>query len=214
MDCCQCEQIESRFDEKKARAKLARYRRVGPEKTTRVLVEALLAEGVAGKRLQDVGAGIGAIQHELFKHGIVAAVNIEASSAYIAACRDEAVRRGHADKITHVHGDFSTMGEMPPTEIVTMERVICCFPDMPGLVTQACENSEEILGLVYPREKWWVKAVMAIFYNLRFRLAGSDFRVFVHPVSKIEALIDRMGFKARSASNVGAWRVAVFRRSA
>lgn len=60
MDCCQCQGIEMRFDQKYVARKLKEYRKTGPKKTTRQLIEALRAEGIAGMTLLDIGGGVGA----------------------------------------------------------------------------------------------------------------------------------------------------------
>ena len=49
MDCCQCQGIETLFDKKYVLKELARYREKGPDKSTRILIDALKAEGVEGK---------------------------------------------------------------------------------------------------------------------------------------------------------------------
>ncbi|MDH3944037.1 MAG: methyltransferase, partial [Anaerolineae bacterium] len=153
MDCCHCEGIEVQFDREKAAKKLDRYRKKGPQKTTRILVDALTQQGVDGLSLLDVGGGIGAIQHELIEQGVSQAVNYEASSAYVEACKQEAQRRGHDEHIKHIRGDFAHIeSQVPEMDIVTLERVICCYPDMPSLVEQSCRKAKRLLGLVYPHE--------------------------------------------------------------
>ena len=67
MDCCQYRGMESQFDRGEAERKLRAYRRRGPVLSTRILLDALVAEGVAGLTLLDIGGGVGAIQHELLK---------------------------------------------------------------------------------------------------------------------------------------------------
>ena len=125
MDCCQCEGIEQNFDRAKAASKLASYRKKGPQKTTRMLVGALIAADIEDYTLLDIGGGIGAIQHELLKVGVREAVDFEASTAYIEACREEAERQGHAGRIAHQHGDFADINEsVKSADIVTLERVI------------------------------------------------------------------------------------------
>src|SRR5262245_39909488 len=99
MNCCQCQGIEDEFGQREAARKLESYRQRGPEHTTTMLLEAIAAEGVAGKSLLDIGGGVGAIQHELLKAGLQSAVDIDASTAYIAAAQDEGERQGHADRI-------------------------------------------------------------------------------------------------------------------
>ncbi len=106
MDCCQCQGIEAKFDQKYVTKKLDKYRRQGPKETTRQLIEALQAEGVEGMTLLDIGGGVGDIQHELLKSGVRTAINNEASTAYVEACRAEAERQGHADRVRHLQGNF------------------------------------------------------------------------------------------------------------
>ena len=69
MSCAQCEGIEHQFDRGEARKKLRQFRRRGPDKTTRLLIQelraALSAADVHNAVLLDVGAGLGAIHHEL-----------------------------------------------------------------------------------------------------------------------------------------------------
>ena len=96
MDCCQCHGIEEQFDHAEAARKLREYRRSGPARTTRLLLDELAREGVAGLTLLDIGGGIGAIQHALLKAGAAHATDIDASTAYLAAAREEASRQGHA----------------------------------------------------------------------------------------------------------------------
>ncbi|MBI2966094.1 MAG: hypothetical protein HYY34_07815 [Chloroflexi bacterium] len=79
MNCCQCQGIEQVFNAKVAARELRAYRKKGPRKTTRLLIDALKAEGVDGLTLLDIGGSIGKIQHELLDAG--------AARALIAATR-------------------------------------------------------------------------------------------------------------------------------
>jgi magnesium-protoporphyrin O-methyltransferase len=206
--------VEQVFDRDRAFKQLARYRRKGPEKTTRLLIDALLAEGVDGHSLLDIGGGVGAIQHELLEHHIAGATNFEASQGNIEACRDEADRRGHGQSITHLHGDFAEIAEeVPAADIVTLERVICCYPDLEGLLSPSCAKSGKLLGLVYPHEAWWVKLVMTYFLDLALRLTRNPFRVFLHPVAEVERLVESHGFERRFYQKTGPWQVAVYART-
>ena len=78
MSCAQCKGIESQFDRGEARKKLRHYRRRGPDKTTRMLIEdlraALAASDAHDSVLLDIGAGIGAIHHELLNGRVSRAV--------------------------------------------------------------------------------------------------------------------------------------------
>src|SRR5438067_9283226 len=132
-DCCDC--YSDKFDEAKAAEDLARYRRDGPDRTTRLLLDALRAEGVSGATLLDVGGGVGVVQHELLGAAVRHAVAVDASRAYVRTARAEAERRGTAERTTSLLGDFVALApEIAPADVVTLDRVICCYADMESLV--------------------------------------------------------------------------------
>ncbi len=210
MDCCQCEGIEGLFSTRLVASELSRYRRKGPDRATRRLVEALKSEGVLKAALLDIGGGFGAIQHELLEAGADHALSIEASSAYLKAAEEEADRRGLAGRIRHTHGDFVRLADdIPASDIVTLNRVICCYPDMPRLVGLSAARAKRLYGLVYPRDTWWVKLVLSA-QNLLFRVRGNPFRTFVHPTRAVEALLSRQGLRRRFYHRTLFWQIAVF----
>src|SRR5678815_66764 len=70
LTCCQCQGIEQLFGKREAMRRLRAYLRRGSDKTTRLLVDALLAEGIEGATLLDIGGGVGALQLELLSAGL------------------------------------------------------------------------------------------------------------------------------------------------
>jgi magnesium-protoporphyrin O-methyltransferase len=212
MNCCQCQGIETCFNEKRVGKELARYRKKGPAKTTRMLIDAVKAEGVQGVALLDIGGGVGAIQHELLKAGAGRATSVEASSSYLEASKAEATQQGHADRVSYHHGDFVALAsDIPPADIVTLDRVICCYPDMQSLVELSSARAGKLYALVYPRDTWWVKIGIAL-GNLALRATRNPFRTFVHPTQAVEALVRRNGLKPRFYSQTAVWQVALYAR--
>jgi magnesium-protoporphyrin O-methyltransferase len=212
MTNCQCQGIEIEFNQREAAQKLADYRKRGPAGTTRLLIEALQTLGVKDRRLLDVGGGIGVIQLELLKAGARSAVSVDASTAYIRAAREEARRQGLDDRIKYHHGDFVALASgIPTADIVTLDRVICCYHDMPGLVGQSAKHARQVLALVYPLDAWWVRVGLAP-ENLFQRLKGSPFRAFVHPTTAVEALLRERGLQRHAYRRSGVWQIAVYMR--
>ncbi len=214
MNCCQCQGVEAKFDQEYVTKKLERYRRKGPKKTTRQLVEALRAEGVKGMLLLDIGGGLGDIQHKLIRSGVQRAINSEASSAYLEACRLEAERQGHSEQIQHIRGNSVEVAEMiPPAGIVTLDRVICCYDDMERLVDLSAQKAKWLYGVVYPQDKWWVKVYVWLYHSVRHWLRGNPMRNYVHPTKAVEAVIEKNGLQRKYLREMGGWQVAVFARS-
>jgi Methyltransferase domain len=209
-----CQGVDQIFGDRTARHDLRRYRKRGPSKPTRVLLDALRREGVEHATLLDVGGGIGVIQHELLDAGAERATSVEASAAYLRAARDEAERRGHAGRMTSLTGDFVALADrVEPADVVTLDRVICCYPDMASLVGRSADRAKRLYGLVYPQDRWWVGVAIRA-TNLIMRLSRRAFRAYLHPTSAVDAIAREHGLTPRLAQRAGpVWQVAVYARA-
>jgi magnesium-protoporphyrin O-methyltransferase len=174
----------------------------------------LVAAGVEGATLLDIGGGIGAVQHELLDAGVTHATSVDASAAYLAAAREEGRRRGHADRVTYLHGDFVHLADsVPPVEIVTLDRVINVYPDWERLAGLAASRAQGLLGLVYPRDTPMVRVVVFAM-NVMLRFKGKSVRAAIRADDAIERIARENGLAPLVAKDVGhAWRVALFHRT-
>ena len=210
---CQCEGIESVFDQRLVATQLERLRRKGALRTTRFLIEALQARDVRDKTLLDIGGGIGVVHHELLASGAKEATDVDASSAYVHAAKSEAERRGLVDRARYVYGNFLDLaGGLPAADIVTLDRVICCFDDMQGLVSASAEKARHLYGIVYPRDAWWTKLGIRLM-NFTRRIRGDKFRVFAHGTEAVESVLRSQGLARAYHREAGLWQVAVFTRN-
>ena len=213
MTCCGvCDGIDDQFDRKTAQRELLRFRRRGPIPTTKRLIDALRSAGVSGATVLDIGGGIGAIHHTLLDAGASTAMQVDASFEYVQSARQETARNGHANRVLFLRGDFvQWAANVPDADIVTLDRVICCYPDMESLVRNAATKSLRLLGAVYPRDAWWVRfGVRAI--NATRRMRGSKFRAYAHSPSAIDAVLRSQGLDRISAQRTWVWDIAVFVR--
>ncbi len=212
MDCCQG--IERCFDSVKADRDLLTYRQSGPAQTTRWLIDALKAEGVEGATLLDIGGGVGAIQHELLRAGAASAVDVDASAAYLRAAAQEAARQGFAGRVTYHHGNFVDLADcIAPADIVTLDRVICCYPDMPALVGLSVARARQFYGLAFPHDTWWMRLIARPLVDASSRMRGSALRFFVHSAKVIDTLVHANGLKRVFERKSLIWHVAVYARS-
>ena len=209
---CQCEGIEEFFDPKEAEANLRSYHKKGPDRTTQLLIDAIHSEGVDGKTLLDIGGGIGAIQHELLKVGAASAVSVDGSSAYLQVAQKEAERQGFADRVTYHHGNFVDLTwSLENADVVTLDRVICCFDDMESLVTLSAQRAGQLYGVVYPRKSLGARLMVRI-ANLWMKVKGNPFRAFVHDPAAIRSIIEGSGLKQRFVATTLIWRVELYAR--
>lgn len=212
MACRQCEGIESQFSRKFAERELRRFRKRGPIPTTRRLLDALASAGVGDSTLLDVGGGIGAIHHTLLDAGVREAVHVDASSGYLAVAKEESTRRGHEGRVRFVGGDFVDVAdELPDADVVTLDRVICCYHDMEGLVERSASKARRLYGAVYPREAWWMRLAGTL-TNLVMRVRRSCFRLYLHPPADIDAVLRAQGLERRSLQRTVIWEVVVYAR--
>ena len=212
MPCNCCEITDSAFTEEEAKAELRTYRRRGPMKQTRLLLEAIRSLRLKNANLLDIGGGIGAIHHELLKDVASEATHVDASSAYLREAKQEAARRGHGERVNFIHADFTDVAsELGTADIVTLDRVVCCYPDFRRLLQAAAEHSQRALALTYPRETWYLRFALRV-ANLFQRLRRDPFRVFLHPIADMDALLKRQGFQRVSLRRLFVWEIALYQR--
>jgi SAM-dependent methyltransferase len=200
------------FDEKIARRDLESYRKKGAGPTARLLRDMLVDTGAVDGVLLDVGSGVGGLSFDLLERGVTRAIAVDASAAYLAAAAQEATRRDRLRAVEFKHGDFLDVGLMiPPATIVTMDRVICCYPAFESLLKEALEHSQRCFAYSYPKDAWYVRAAIAGENGLR-RLKGNAFRAFVHPVRQMTQTIERAGFRLAARRQTWQWSAEVWVR--
>jgi magnesium-protoporphyrin O-methyltransferase len=211
VDCCA---YDRQFNARHAENDLREYRRDGPTGLTRALVEALSAGGIKGRSVLEIGGGVGTIHHELLRAGAEAAVDVDASRAYIAAAREESERQGHADRVDYRVGDFVTLADIiEPADVVALDRVICCYADMSSLVDRSAALAKGRYGLVYPRYTLFGRVAIALL-NVGFRLSRSPFRSYLHKTADVDAIVAKHGLVKRLHQTTLIWQLAVYERPA
>lgn len=205
--------LESGFGARDVADDLAAYRRNGLGADQRKLLGALVADGVDGKAVLDIGGGIGAIHHDLILAGARSITDVDGSSAYIAAAQAEAARQGISDRIAYQHGDFVELAEgIERADVVILLRVLCCYPDMPALVRASARRARQSYGVIYPRSTWWMRAAGVVYGVLRSRTGLLLGPGYVHAERDVDAAIREEGFALVANDETWLWRIALYRR--
>ncbi len=200
------------FDEREARHDLESYRRNGPAAATRQLIGALADAGVEGAQLIDIGAGVGAIFNGLLAAGAAQALDVDYSMAFIEAAREESVRRGHVDRVEFRYGDFVQLApDIEEADVVTLDRVICCYPNVRALIGLSATRARRLYGIVAPVDTWWTRggarALNALMWLTRRRM-----RFYVHRRVLVDGLLAAAGFATITRQRAGFWEVTAYRR--
>jgi hypothetical protein len=213
-DCCSPEGYRQIFSERRARAETRRYRRRGLDRTSRRVVELLKDQGVAGRTLLEVGGGIGAIEIELLRAGVSRAVCVELTPTYEKAASTLLQESGLAGRVERRVMDFAESGaEVAAADIVVLNRVICCYPDMPRLAAAAADHTERTLLISFPNGRLWTRAAVAT-ANFGLRIIRRRFRIFAHPPPRILATMEQHGLRTRLNRRGVFWQVASLERAA
>jgi magnesium-protoporphyrin O-methyltransferase len=213
---CSCADVgaaaERQFSEKRAAKDLAHYRTKGPGSTTRLLLAGLATTGPIHGRLLDIGSGVGVLSFELLEQGLTSAVGVDLSSAHVAIASQEASRRGRSDSTRFVQGDFlDVAGQLPSADIVTLDRVVCCYPEYERFLEASLRHAGLIFALSYPLDLWYVRMWVSLQNAARATIRNA-FRSFIHPVSAMESVIRREGFTLLDRRSAGTWRADVYER--
>jgi hypothetical protein len=212
-DCCTPKGYRQIFSERGAQAQAREYRRNGPDATSRRIVDLLRDRGVEGLTLLEIGGGIGAIQIELLKAGLARAVSVELTPTYEASAVELLRENGLQDRVERRVMDFvDAAGDVAAADIVVMNRVVCCYPDLQRLEGAAAEHALHTLVMSFPKERWWSRVVVWM-ANVGMAMTRREFRIFLHPVAQIWATGESHGL-GRSASLRGVfWEIAAMQRA-
>jgi ubiquinone/menaquinone biosynthesis C-methylase UbiE len=213
MTCAHCCDINKIFNDKTAKKELKRYNKKGPTGTTKAILKALSNIPKKNRTLLDIGGGVGVIQWEFLKEGAQHTTDVDASKGYLNMARSLARELKYEDKATFLEGDFNDLTDQLGTyDFVTLDRVICCYPDYSLILKNSLSKAKEYIVLSYPISNFITRALNK-FPRLYFYFKKSAFKTYIHPSKKIEGLIKDQGFEAIHRSIKFPWHIQVYKRN-
>lgn len=213
-DCCSPRGYRWVFSEQMAARDARRYRRKGLDGTSQRIVDLVKAQGVEGRTVLEVGGGVGAIQIELLKAGAARAISVELTPTYEGVAGELLKEAGLTDRVERKVMDFAESGgEVPDADVVIMNRVVCCYPDMPQLAGAAADHARQLLVISYPKFAWWTRLGLGA-ANLMLWATRREFHIFVHRPEDIVATSKRHGLKPTLDARGFLWTVSALRRTA
>jgi magnesium-protoporphyrin O-methyltransferase len=142
------------------------------------------------------------------------AVNVELTPTYESAASELLGEAGLADRVQRRVMDFADSGsEVESADVVIMNRVICCYPDMPKLAGAAAQHATGMLVMSFPNDRWWTRLGLIV-ANIGFLVVRMQFRVFLHSPNLILAAVERHGFRKAHSERGLLWQVVALERSA
>ena len=91
------------------------------------------------------------------KAGASRAVSVELTPTYEDVAIELLREAGLEDRVERKVTDFAqAAGQVGSADIVILNRVICCYPDMPRLAGAAADHARQLLVMSFPRRTWWL----------------------------------------------------------
>ncbi|SRR5258708_2601330 len=139
-------------------------------------------------------------------------VTVEASPAYLEVAWSEVGPKYGSRPTQFVLGDFAVIaGTLPDADVVTLDRVVCCYPDVEALLGVAAARTRQMLAFTYPRDRWCVRIMFAL-GNFWLRLTGKKFRAFVHAPERLAAILETAGLVRATRRETLVWTLDLYRR--
>ncbi len=139
-----------------------RYKNKGLSRSSKLLLRFILDNEVRDRSVLDLGCGAGGLSFELLKEGASSAIGFDLSPKMISAATELAHANGFDSQAKFQLGNGAT-NELPGSDVVVMDKVLCCYSEWRPLLKNAIEASRVMVGFTVPRDEGITK--------LPFRLA-------------------------------------------
>ena len=216
MACCCSNPLTcatGRFFSRFARSYRRRYQRKGLERSQQQLVSGLDQAGLSGATLLEIGSGVGYLHQQLLARGAASATGVEMAAGMLAEARAAAHEQGLDGRVRYHEGDFVGLApDIPPADVVLLDKVICCYPDARGLVALSRARAKRVYGFTIPRDlfvnRLGVRLMAFVFWLFR-----SPFRNYVHDPAAIGQWLAEEGFRMTFEDRTALWLTRVYMRS-
>ena len=212
--CCDTSGYRGAFNTKSAQRAARSFLERGLDSTAGPMIDALRDQGVTDASVLEIGAGSGGALVTLFELGATSATAFDIAPAYERSARTLMETRAIEAPLEWHTADFVAVAdEVGASDVVLLNRVVCCYPDMPALVDAAGSKTDRLLAMSFPRDRWLARTFVRLLNGwLRFR--RNSFRVFVHDPDDIRRRIEAMGLEQVAAGTTPGWHWMVWERTA
>ncbi len=213
-DPVQTSEIAETFNEL-AHDRCCKYKSKGLTASTEVLLGLLTESGLVGKTVLDIGCGTGFFALETLRQGASSCIGVDLSTAAIHEANEFARESGLQDRARFEVANAASI-QHPLSDIVVMDKVLCCYPDADSLLKTASASSRELLSFVVPRNEGLMKPMMRVgigLINLVERLRKTGFRLYLHPLRSLDRLLVDNGFQRSSKAKSRFWLVFLYTRA-
>ena len=208
----EADQIGHEFDED-ACDFCDRYQKRGLSRSSNLLISFILEEGILGRTVGDLGCGAGGFSVELLKKGASSSIGIDLSSRMIDSATQLAHATGFDARAKFELGNAATV-DLPVTDVVIMDKVLCCYSEWEPLLKNAIGSSRELVGFIVPRDegiaKWPFR--LGVRVGNFFQRRGEKILFYLHPLDRVDETLRASGFILRRKQGSRFWLVFLYSR--
>jgi len=212
MTCDHCCGADRFFDLESAKKEMKKYKRNGPKKSTKLLISSLDIYDKDNKTLLDIGGGIGSIQWDFLKHHDTKTTHVDASGGYLNIAKSFAIEMQYEARAKFIKDDIvDAAPQIDEHDFVTMDKVICCYPEYKVLLENALSKCKSVFALSYPLGG----PIANLFRGLAsvyLYFIKNPFRPYVHPTTKVRSFIEQQGFDMTHHRISFPWIIQTYQR--
>lgn len=190
-----------------------RYKKRGLSPSSKLLLNFIVREGMQGGSVVDLGCGAGGFSLQLLKEGAKEAMGVDLSQNMIDSANELARAEGFEAKTKFVVGNAATT-ELPASDIVIMDKVLCCYPEWQPLLNNAMSASERMIGFIVPRDVGIAKLPFRIGVRVVnfFSKRGGNIQFFLHPLNMVDRALRESGFTQLEKRTKRFWLIFLYSR--
>ena len=190
-----------------------RYQKRGLSRSSSLLLSFILEGGILGRTVADLGCGAGGFSIELLKKGASSSIGIDLSSKMIESAKQLALAMGLDTRAKFELGNAATV-ELPVTDVVIMDKVLCCYSEWEPLLKNAISSAGDFVGFIVPRDegiaKWPFRLGVRV-VNF-FQRRGKKILFYLHPLDRVDETLRASGFILRRKRGSRFWLIFLYSR--
>jgi SAM-dependent methyltransferase len=190
-----------------------RYKNKGLSRSSKLLLKFILDGNAQDKVILDLGCGAGGLSIELLKHGAQTSIGFDVSQRMIEAATELARATGFETRAKFQEGN-AAIADLPRSDIVVMDKVMCCYSEWRPLLENAMKASNGMIGFTVPRDE----GITKLPFRLALRIANyfqerrEGVLFYLHPLGTIDRTLRESGFKRRKKQASRFWLVFLYSR--
>jgi SAM-dependent methyltransferase len=212
--CCDGDRIARHFDSNVG-SLISRGEAEKLADTSTTLLRHLLAAAPSGKSVLELGSGRAGLLLHLAQARATRVTGVDLSRTSIDFARARFDRAGLADRAEFILGN-GALQELATHDWVILDRAICCYPNLEELLANSIPAARELYAYTVPESRGARGLIARVGWALENRvidrLRQNPCPGYVHDLDRIDAALQRAGFRETAHDHTALWHVAVFER--